>query len=246
MGVGSHLTRRRAVVDETATDLRVVRVRVGERVVLVETPTVETRFTGTYRDPSTDVPGLVMTDDGVCYLVNPDGTRSPVGTGGGSLPTGWTESGDPANVNTHGGFIIGSDGGTGVMNLSGASLGVNSNDETTGAAITADGGVLSIPGAGTSAFTAIGSAGAMVALDAGGLDIANAGNVDATTGFFDLPADSSFRVVVSSVPALSVGTPDGTAMVVGFFGATPVVQPAAPVTLGDVIAALQALGLVAP
>jgi hypothetical protein len=31
----------------------------------------------------------------------------------------------------------------------------------------------------------------------------------------------------------------------GFYGATPVAQQAAPVTLGDVIAALQALGLVA-
>jgi hypothetical protein len=31
----------------------------------------------------------------------------------------------------------------------------------------------------------------------------------------------------------------------GFYGATPVAQPAAPVTLADVIAALQALGLVA-
>jgi hypothetical protein len=38
----------------------------------------------------------------------------------------------------------------------------------------------------------------------------------------------------------SGGTP-----LLGFFGATPVVQPATPVTLGDVIAALQALGLVA-
>lgn len=32
----------------------------------------------------------------------------------------------------------------------------------------------------------------------------------------------------------------------GFFGATPVIQPATPVTLADVIAALEALGLVTP
>jgi hypothetical protein len=39
---------------------------------------------------------------------------------------------------------------------------------------------------------------------------------------------------------------DATSARIGFFGATPVARPAAPVTLGDVIAALKALGLVAP
>ena len=33
--------------------------------------------------------------------------------------------------------------------------------------------------------------------------------------------------------------------ILGFYGVTPVAQPAAPTTLAEVIAALQALGLVA-
>jgi hypothetical protein len=39
---------------------------------------------------------------------------------------------------------------------------------------------------------------------------------------------------------------DATSARIGFFAATPVARPAAPVTLADVIAALKALGLVAP
>jgi hypothetical protein len=47
--------------------------------------TVERRFeTGAREDPS-DAPGLVLGDDGIAYLVAPDGTRTPVG-GGGSVP----------------------------------------------------------------------------------------------------------------------------------------------------------------
>ena len=47
--------------------------------------------------------------------------------------------------------------------------------------------------------------------------------------------------------ASDTGTKIGTAATqkLGFFGATPVVQPAVPTTLADVIARLQALGLTA-
>lgn len=65
---------------------RTVRLRVGRMLFDVETPVVEGRFVSYLREPSTDAPGLVLTDDGIVYLVHPDGTRTPL-TGGGGGPT---------------------------------------------------------------------------------------------------------------------------------------------------------------
>lgn len=57
-------------------------------------------------------------------------------------------------------------------------------------------------------------------------------------------------VAVAETGLIRMDVADQTRMLIsadgiGFNGVTPVTQPAAPVTLGDVIAALQALGLVA-
>lgn len=53
---------------------------------------------------------------------------------------------------------------------------------------------------------------------------------------------STFEIADASTATLIEAESEGK---LGFFGASPTTQPATPVTLGDVIAALQALGLVA-
>ena len=58
----------------------------------------------------------------------------------------------------------------------------------------------------------------------------------------DTTTDGSGITLESSLGAVKIGST--SASKVGFFGAAPVVQPGAPATLGDVIAALTALGLV--
>lgn len=86
----------------TAEFTRVVLVRTAFGLMEIDTPTVETRFTGTFRDPTTDVPGLVMTDDGIVYLVLPDGTRVALtGGGGGGFaqpPVPFVQDDDPTDV----------------------------------------------------------------------------------------------------------------------------------------------------
>jgi len=70
--------------------------------------TVERRFeTGARGTPSTD-PGLVLGDDGIAYVVAPDGSRTAVGSGGSSAsvgseqvygnPTGSVAAGDLASL----------------------------------------------------------------------------------------------------------------------------------------------------
>lgn len=69
----------------------------------IETPVVESRLIPNYREVSNDEPGLVLTDDGTIWLVNPDGTRIPLsGGGGGSFPTFYqlAEPGSPADGDT--------------------------------------------------------------------------------------------------------------------------------------------------
>jgi hypothetical protein len=53
------------------------------------------------------------------------------------------------------------------------------------------------------------------------------------------------RFVVQTDTTVFLHCRQGLTAEIGFFGATPAAQPATPVTLGDVIAALQTLGLVA-
>jgi hypothetical protein len=55
----------------------------------------------------------------------------------------------------------------------------------------------------------------------------------------------SQRFTVMSTTAVFIHCKQAVAPQIGFFGATPANRPATPVTLGDVIAALQTLGLVA-
>lgn len=72
------------------TFTRPVMVRMGAGLMEVETPVVEARWLVNFREPSTDKPGLVQTDDGLVYLVSPDGTRALLGGGGSGLPPQWT------------------------------------------------------------------------------------------------------------------------------------------------------------
>lgn len=66
-------------------ETRVVRVRRGHVIYDVDMPTVESRLIPNFREPTSDNPGLVLADDGVVYLIEPDGTRVPL-SGGSSFP----------------------------------------------------------------------------------------------------------------------------------------------------------------
>jgi hypothetical protein len=78
-------------------------------------------------------------------------------------------------------------------------------------------------------------------LDAGAGTIETTGAVNG--GSIGYTGAGAFEITSGSGTGMSVQTDPSAPL--GFFGATPVAQPAAPVTLGDVIAALKALGLVA-
>lgn len=98
-------------------------LRDGALVEEVVDPTSEQRFVSYFREPDTDDPGLVLTQGGDVYLVNPDGTRTqlPGGGGGDGLPRGWTQdASDPANVSTHGASLDFEGGGIGGGNSGGA------------------------------------------------------------------------------------------------------------------------------
>lgn len=86
--------------------------------------------------------------------------------------------------------------------------------------------------------------GAAVSNAAGqGLSISAAGHISLIGGpgqSVGLQSDGGISIVQVDENGVNVA-----AAAVGFFGKSPVARPAAPVTLGDVIAALQALGLVA-
>lgn len=161
---------------------------------------------------------------GLATFTDPD--NQPGGAGG--LPTGWTQDdSDPANVNTNGGFLdfIAEDGSE--TDVSPGQINVASAGDAN-VTIVGAGGVASTSDSDHPAFLASGAAGATVALDAGGLDVANVGvllvsTLGADGGQFGTAADAD----------------------IAFYGANPTSQPAAPTTLGDVIAALQTLGLVA-
>lgn len=94
----------------------VTMIRQGARFE-VDIPVVESRFLVNFREPSTDVPGLVQTDDGIVYLVLPDGTRQALSEGGGSgLPPQWTA--DDAS-----GAVTGTAEGDTVLTLTGGVAG---------------------------------------------------------------------------------------------------------------------------
>lgn len=168
--------------------------------------------------------------------------------GGGGLPTGWTEdASNPANVSTEGGTLgFDADGNSGVFE-SGAAFQPGGTGPAVSIQITD--GVVSNPSEST-AFTAAGDNGATVALDAGGLDVLNVGELTAGPGTGGSPQ------VQVSVAGFAAQNADGSSaflaatgdtaadVLVAFFGADLASQPVAPVTLGDVIAALQTLGLV--
>lgn len=105
-----------------------------------------------------------------------DGADQPSRSNGGSLPEGWTQSGSPANVETHGGSLsTGAAGGISIGNDDPPDPATLSLTEPAGDGIvTATGaeGVQSFP-TGTTAYAASGANGATVALDAGGLAIIN-------------------------------------------------------------------------
>jgi hypothetical protein len=78
------------------TATRPVRMRLGQGMVAeVDTPIVESRWLVNYREPSTDAPGLVQTDDGLVYLVSPDGTRALLGGGSQTLAQVLDRGNDP-------------------------------------------------------------------------------------------------------------------------------------------------------
>jgi hypothetical protein len=70
-----------------AVGTRTVRLMQAGTVFEIDTPVVESRYLGNYREPSTDLPGIVQTDDGLVYLIAPDGTRTLLGSGGGGSQT---------------------------------------------------------------------------------------------------------------------------------------------------------------
>lgn len=76
---------------------RVVRLMQAGTIFEIETPVVESRYLGNYREPSTDLPGIVQTDDGLVYLINPDGTRSLLGGGAAGTLADVLNNGNDAN-----------------------------------------------------------------------------------------------------------------------------------------------------
>ena len=96
---------------------------------------------------------------------------------------------------------------------------------------------------------------AAVVLTVKGAAAQTADILDATenTGSFGMfiSSDGSVTLAAPNGGAIGLGNTttllivDGSTNGLGFFGAAPVAQPAAPTTLADVIAALKTLGLVA-
>lgn len=152
---------------------------------------------------ATDGPSLVAAL--VAYgLLDSDSSWSG---GGGGLPTGWTQDGDPANVDMQGGTLVGGEGAEtgssstliGLTDLATYQVGLSPVGfmvSSTIGAVTAqvDQGVISAPGV-TNAFTADGSNGATVAFDAGGLTL---------IGLTDLTAADEQDMRLVSSPASGV------------------------------------------
>lgn len=98
-------------------------------------------------------------------------------SGGGSLPEGWTQDGDPANVTTHGVYedstgtiTVGENDDFAMVTAAGF---ITSSTGGESVQVTTNGGVVSNPRETTAAFAAFGDAGATVALDAGALPVSN-------------------------------------------------------------------------
>jgi hypothetical protein len=181
------------------------------------------RFGSGFGGDPTAEPGLVLEDDDIVYIVKPDGTRIPAGSGGsvpdpivadvtiaptGNVPAGLTAALNviaQAGVN---GIIVFPDSAEGAGNSGIIGLLSNNAPDSGGGAITLD----------------------------------SRYGISVQTG--DTSANGAEPLAVKDVNGLKlIGSGDAA---LGFFGATPATRPAAPVTLGDVIAALKTLGLVAP
>lgn len=144
--------------------------------------------------------------------------------GGGGLPTGWTQEGDPANVDTHDGTIVFGIGS--VQGTDGADQtaqygyqGWQAANSDTGEAYAAGlgNGFQAAAPTGVPAFSAFGAAGGTVALDAGGLDIVSdngAGSVATVnpgSADFTAPADNTVNPGHAAVSAAEgiVSQPSG-------------------------------------
>jgi hypothetical protein len=85
----------------------------------------------------------------------------------------------------------------------------------------------------------------------GGDIVIDAGDGTTTDGVIQIGQSFNGQTIgIGTTGAIDIGTTGaitvgGVGATLGFYGQTPAAQPATPVTLGDVIAALQTLGLVA-
>ncbi len=250
-----------------AAPMRVVRLVGVEGLMEVETPTVEGRFLVSYREPSTDDPGLVQTDDGKVYVVLPDGTRVQVtgGGGGGSqtlaqvLEAGGDPEGNPVTglldielgegvaglyllAETFAGQGIqgGPDGFVVFDNQHGANLLGVGFAATGKVTINADGVVTISPEGDQAAF---------ISRSAVSFRVENQQFMSAAPGSLFLNPPSAGAILqLTDFSDGSVGLvniEDGNKL--SFFGAAGITQPVVPLTTPDVqnvIDALVALGLV--
>lgn len=152
-------------------------------------------------------------------IVGPGG--SPVGGGYASL-TGPGQTATPGDLTQQGGLTVDDNGDGVTLNTSGG-VAVNDSSSSGGFYVTATG------------------TGGITLLSAYGVLIANNGNPG--DGFIQISSNNG--LVLTEDSTLGVQVQANTPGNLGFYGATPVTRPAAPVTLGDVIAGLQALGLFA-
>ena len=174
-----------------------------------------------------DAKGNVV-DSGTVIQFTDSGDEPGTG-GGGGLPTGWTQSGNPADVDGHSGSLA-FEQGTDTMSLNGANLA--SSDSNTGASAQfgAVNGAQSAPPTGTPAFLAAGTNGATVALDAGGLSVEmGAGAVNGVQGTQTLAANANGVLVADSATSSYADMDPAAGVSVATAGSQPAftVDPAA-------------------
>lgn len=127
--------------------------------------------TGFRMDDSQLQPGdIFRKGDGTVWLVNPDSSQTQiVGGGGGGLPAGWTQSGNPADVSGHAGSLAFDDGSGDTSALTGERLLMNGPDSYI--SLEQGEGISVAPVSPFAAFTADPAGGGLIAFNAGQLAI---------------------------------------------------------------------------
>jgi hypothetical protein len=194
--------------------------------------------------------------------------------GGGGLPTGWTQDGDPADVNTNGGSLV-AEGASSFSQINPSGLFATSKAADGFVSVEGIGGVVSAPDTSDGSppcFTAAGTHGATVALDAGGLEIVSdsaealaafgpirasffslfdgqdaSATIHAENGVVSRPLPGSASFTAEGDAGATVALHAGGLTIDDFASLNPTAPPVVPLTLPtvqDVIDALVALGLV--